>query len=65
MQALRKHEHVVSADGAPTTRRKDGSPLAGEPDSIRSIEEARGPCLFDLKPAMPRYICVGFAVMRI
>jgi len=65
MQALRKHEHVVSANGAPETRRKDGSPVAGEPDPIRSIEEARGPRLLELKPAMPRYICVGFAVMRI
>jgi len=63
MQALRTH--VVSANGTLTTRRKDGSPVAGELDPMRSIEEARGPRLFDLNPAMPRYICVGFAVMRI
>jgi len=65
MQALRKLEHVVSANGAPTTRRKDGMALTHERGLPQGIEETRAPRLFDIKPAMPRYICVGFAVMRI
>ena len=64
MQTLRKLEHVVSANGASTTRRKDGVTLH-EQDLPVGIEEARGPRLFALKLAMPRYLCVGFAVMRI
>jgi len=65
MQALRKYEHAASANGAPTMRRKDGSPLSRELGPTQEIEGARGSRLFDLKLSTPRYICVGFAVIRV
>ena len=64
MHALRTQEHMVSANGTPTTRRTDGVAPAEELHRPQR-EEARTARLFDLKVARPRTICLGFAVIRI